>query len=210
MKRPDIATITFHKQVPRATPLWDRTMAELMIAGLARLARTFVGASVIPARIAAMLVTKKLNFSVVAEPPEPPVPGQVWPPLLSINTWRPEVVAAGAGRLAGVALAPGVGVHVPSDLHLGRGVPRRVPDDVQKPGAPHEVARRDELAAQGARCGCLRARRSDLSWAGSYCRGQLLTDAVHLRLAQRGEERQGQGVRRGRFGDRKHQRAGNM
>lgn len=25
---------------------------------------------------------------------EPPVPGQVWPPLLSINTWRPEVAAA--------------------------------------------------------------------------------------------------------------------
>ena len=23
---------------------------------------------------------------------EPPVPGQVWPPLLSLNTWRPEVV----------------------------------------------------------------------------------------------------------------------
>lgn len=27
-------------------------------------------------------------------PAAPPVPGQLWPPLLSINTWRPEVVAA--------------------------------------------------------------------------------------------------------------------
>jgi dihydropteroate synthase len=27
-------------------------------------------------------------------PAEPPVPEQVWPPLLSINTWRPEVTAA--------------------------------------------------------------------------------------------------------------------
>jgi dihydropteroate synthase len=26
-------------------------------------------------------------------PPESAVPGQVWPPLLSLNTWRPEVVA---------------------------------------------------------------------------------------------------------------------
>ncbi len=31
---------------------------------------------------------------ILTLPPEPPVPGQVWPPLLSINTWRPEVVAA--------------------------------------------------------------------------------------------------------------------
>jgi dihydropteroate synthase len=29
-----------------------------------------------------------------ALPPEPAVPGQVWPPLLSLNTWRPEAAAA--------------------------------------------------------------------------------------------------------------------
>ncbi len=27
-------------------------------------------------------------------PPQPPLPCQMWPPLLSINTWRPEVAAA--------------------------------------------------------------------------------------------------------------------
>ncbi len=31
---------------------------------------------------------------VATLPPEPPVPDQVWPPLLSLNTWREEVVAA--------------------------------------------------------------------------------------------------------------------
>jgi AraC-like DNA-binding protein len=33
---------------PRMSPLWDRTLAELMMGGLARLARTFVGPHVVP------------------------------------------------------------------------------------------------------------------------------------------------------------------
>ncbi len=34
------------------------------------------------------------NAWILTLPPEPPVPGQVWPPLLSLNTWRPDVIAA--------------------------------------------------------------------------------------------------------------------
>lgn len=34
------------------------------------------------------------DWSLAAAAEPPPVPGQVWPPLLSLNTWRPETVAA--------------------------------------------------------------------------------------------------------------------